>query len=1492
MNARRLILATLCTMAGGLVLSGAPALALEGHVFSTSFSGSGSNALSDPQGVAIDQSTGEVYVADKANARVEIFSASGTFISQFGTAGGGNGQLDGPTQVAVDNSTGMPGDVYVLDGGNERVEVFNARGEYQAQITEADLQATDPEKSVGSLEGIAVDSSGNLWIVDKDGNRYEFPSGGALPGRFIFSNNFSVLPGLAINSSGDLYSINGLEVLESEPNGNELGSLHSEEDDPCDCATAVAVDPATDGVYVDQGTSVAHFLASNVSGTANDSFGSVGPSALIDGSGVAVDGSTDAVYVADVARHSVDIFDATTLAEVTTEAASGVAPIDATLHGAVNPAGFPVSACQFEYGTEAGVYPDRAPCSPAPPYTGNVAVAVEAALSSLKVDTTYHYRLAATDANGTNYGRDETLTTLPAVEGLSTDPAEDVTSSGAKLIGLLSPDGTDAHYYFEYGPTNSYGSISPALPGMDAGTGGAECEPPGGPKCSTVSAETTLSGLTANTSYHYRLIAVNSFGATDGQDVTLTTPGPPTIEGESAEVDSTEKAGQTNVTLQAQIDPDGRETTYSFEYGETKSYGSSVPIPPGDIGSGEGSVSVPATELTGLKIGTTYHYRVSATNEYGTIPGPDQTFTTVTATLIEESVSNVAATSATLDAQINPFGSDTYYYFQYGATSCAASPSPCASAPSPPGTDIGAGETLQDESVHLQGLLPGVTYHYRVVAVNALNETTEGPDQTFTTQRAGATFALPDGRAWELVSLPDMQGAGLEPLDDEQGADIQASEDGGAITYVATAPIVANPAGSRSVEATQVISNRNAPGEWESRDIATPHTEGAGSLEIGHTAEYKLFSADLSVGLVEPAGETPLPPLPPGSEKTVYMREGNGEYRALVTSANVPAGTKFGNLATGGGVHFAGASPDLSHIVLGSSYALTSNIVNNEAQNSLFEWAGGQLQLVSVLPSGKPATEEGISAALGSHNSYNVRDAISKDGSRVVWLGGKRLYLRDMAKGETVQIDAPQPPLKEEGNDESLFQTANSEDSRVFFTSTERLTADSTASESKEDLYGFEVISGKDEPLTGRLTDLTADKNVGEPAEVLGVIGASEDGSYVYFVANGVLGDGAEHGARGGSCGSNGEPTKQSCNLYLEHYDEATKAWAPPTFIAALSGADAPSWGGGRGNTNLKQMTSRVSPNGRYLAFMSERSLTGYDNRDANSGVPDEEVFLYDDSTGHLACASCDPTGARPVGMFERNEYPGPLVDHAFNWSERWLAANIPGWTSTDLTHALYQSRYLSDSGRLFFNSSDALVPADVNGVENVYEYEPDGVGSCQTPGYGGSAGDVFSEGAGGCVGLISSGTSPDESAFMDASETGGDVFFLTDSRLVSQDYDTTINLYDAHECTTESPCASSPALVPPPCSTGEACKPAPTPQPAIFGASGSETFSGAGNLTPAPTTTVKSKAKPLTRAQKLTKALRACKKKPKSKRKSCEAQARKKYGAAHKAKKTNRRAK
>ena len=198
-------------------------------------------------------------------------------------------------------------------------------------------------------------------------------------------------------------------------------------------------------------------------------------------------------------------------------------------------------------------------------------------------------------------------------------------------------------------------------------------------------------------------------------------------------------------------------------------------------------------------------------------------------------------------------------------------------------------------------------------------------------------------------------------------------------------------------------------------------------------------------------------------------------------------------------------------------------------------------------------------------------------------------------------------------------------------------------------------------------------------------------------------------------------------------------------------------------------------------------------------------------------------------------------------------------------------------------------MPQDTNGNTDVYEYEPAGVGGC-TP-----ASTTFNTATGGCVGLISSGVASGESEFLDASATGADVFFTTRERLVPQDVDGLLDVYDAHECTTGSPCAPSSESSPEECRSAGACRAAPQPQPSIFGAPPSALFTGLGNLVPEPPAKHRSAGgRALNQAEKLSKALASCRHRYKHQRKrrtTCEKHAHKAYGAAKKAKQAGKSA-
>ena len=692
----------------------------------------------------------------------------------------------------------------------------------------------------------------------------------------------------------------------------------------------------------------------------------------------------------------------------------------------------------------------------------------------------------------------------------------------------------------------------------------------------------------------------------------------------------------------------------------------------------------------------------------------------------EEFVANVASSSATLHARVNPGGAETSYRFEYAPTGGAFKP-----APEPEGSgSLPAGDIGVPVSVHVQqGLAPGAFYEFRIVVSNAVQNEVSGAPVSFATQRTGGEFLLPDGRQYEMVTPPEKEGARINGPGPFYGASstqsIQASVAGNAMVDLASQPTEAEPQGYN--DAVSVLSTRSSTG-WSSQVIAPPHVQGGGPALLA--PEYLLFSEDLSRGIVQPVGQ--FSPYVPGvEEQTPYLRtdylNGNvGEhcqgscFQPLVTRADdtaspfVPFGGAWTSEVPGFcentncGPLVRGASPDLSHVVFYSPVQLTSTF-----GSGLYEWYGGRLRLLGAAGGGELA---GGQNDVGPYEEPGARRAISEDGERVIVTGFGGIAISDVATSETVGIG------------EGTYMTASSDASKVFFIS------------SGGDLDVFEVTSGEGEPLAGRVVDLTVDPHAGEEAGVAGVLGASDDGSYVYFAAGGALAPGAVPAVPGtrGTCASI-EGIRGGCNIYVYH-DGVTSlvsaGWIDPE--------DAFLW-------------SRVSPDGRWLAFMSSRSLTGYDNRDAVSGEPDAEVYLYDADTGRLVCASCDPTGARPVGV--KLDLGEPL----------WVAANVPTWEHFYAFYGTrYQPRYLSNSGRLFFESDDALVPQDVNGVGDVYEYEPEGVpaGEHACSALSASGSDVFKparafevegrageEGAG-CVALISSGTSSEELSFMDASET------------------------------------------------------------------------------------------------------------------------------------------
>jgi phosphodiesterase/alkaline phosphatase D-like protein len=295
---------------------------------------------------------------------------------------------------------------------------------------------------------------------------------------------------------------------------------------------------------------------------------------------------------------------------VTTEPATAVAQTSATLHATVNPEDETVSDCHFEYGpTES--YGTSVPCSPSPG-SGTSPVAVSASLTGLSSSSTYHYRVVATNLTGTGQGSDGSFVTTPSqAPAVVTEPASPVAQTAATLNASVDPeDETVSDCHFEYGPTESYGTSVPCSPAPGGGT-------------SAVAVSASLTGLTPNTPYHFRVVATNFTGTSYGSDRSFTTP----VLAPVAVTTQATRIGETSASLGGTVDPEGQPvSSCRFEYGSSESYGSSVACTPSP-GSGTSPVTVSAA-ITGLTPSATWHYRVVATGMGGTSYGADAHFST------------------------------------------------------------------------------------------------------------------------------------------------------------------------------------------------------------------------------------------------------------------------------------------------------------------------------------------------------------------------------------------------------------------------------------------------------------------------------------------------------------------------------------------------------------------------------------------------------------------------------------------------------------------------------------------------------------------------------------------------------------------------------------------------------------------------------------------------------------------------------------------------
>lgn len=838
--------------------------------------------------------------------------------------------------------------------------------------------------------------------------------------------------------------------------------------------------------------------------------------------------------------------------------------------------------------------------------------------------------------------------------------------------------------------------------------------------------------------------------------------------------------GNTKATLLAEVNPEGKATTAHFEYlteadyqanGNSFSGANPASLTPESESIGSDFTLHAALGEASVEPETEYRCRVVATNADAPagVKGQEGSLTSLPPLEIgATTVSDVGPEEATLNAQVNPLGIETTGYFEYVEDSVyrqdAEELGPghgfdhATKVPNPPAEeaiDFGAGKGFKVGSATVKGLKPGTAYRYRIVATNPFFEENGevgvlGPARFFRTFGA-LTGSLPDDRAWELVSPAQKNSAEVGAPGNRAGlAELRrtlfqaGAPDGEAVTYTSWTSFGEAEGASW---ASQYLSRRTAGG-W-----ATENISPFGTVNNLTWPPYVGFSADLRFGSFKttqpsltadcrnsaPAGVFP---------ENLYLRDNQtGELRCLDPDVSGgPEGTAcliYAGSSNDGSLTFLAGTPE-------GGEAFTYSLYESSAANGP--------QLVSVLPDGEPAPATAATSFGRLTNNDNpirngletcqvgqtiLRHVVSEDGSRAFWTYApedkkepSRLFVR-VDGNETLQLDAHQSGAGTEAG-EGAFAAASADGSVAYFTDVKKLVSGAHPEKGAADLYRYEL--GQPTPLS----DLT--KGPG-PGEVKGVVGTSDDGSYVYFVAGAAL-----SGTEANEAGQ--KAVEGANNLYLFHEGETR-------FIGRLAGADDNDW-----TAVPRELSARVTPDGRHLAFSSVEgeSLAGYDNTIASGehchyvrsgneksvltgGPLCSQVFLYDAESGKLTCASCNPSGSRPLG---------PAV--------------LPAWANP-----LEGPRYLSNDGqRLFFSSFDRLSPADENDKLDIYEFEHAGTGGCtaEAPAYDSTSG--------GCHFLISSGKSGDESFLIDASADGRDVFFSTRDSLVGWDVDENFDIYDA----------------------------------------------------------------------------------------------------------------
>lgn len=336
-------------------------------------------------------------------------------------------------------------------------------------------------------------------------------------------------------------------------------------------------------------------------------------------------------------------------------------------------------------------------------------------LIGLNSGTKYFVRAYAINGVGTGYGESLSFSTLGQIATASTLEASNIQSNSATLNGTVNSNYLSTVITFEYGTTTSYGSSVTATQSPATGN-------------TSINVSAILSNLTIGTTYHYKIVAKNSLGTTNGNDVAFTTLGkvPTAIAQDASNIQS------YSSTLNGTVNANSLSTAVTFEYGTSSSYGKTVTAVQSPV-SGNNSTSV-SVNISNLTKATTYHYRITASNSLGTIYSNDITFSTIgdPPLIVTNAASQTATSSAQLNGNVIANNAETIVTFDYGTDTSYGKTVTAIQSPV-------SGNILTPLSAVITGLIKGTTYHYRIVAKNSAG-TTYGADKTFSAVYAIGEF--------------------------------------------------------------------------------------------------------------------------------------------------------------------------------------------------------------------------------------------------------------------------------------------------------------------------------------------------------------------------------------------------------------------------------------------------------------------------------------------------------------------------------------------------------------------------------------------------------------------------------------------------------------------------------------------------------------------------------------------------------------------------------